>query len=38
MLNESSGLGRYKAVRRTPVERSAIVAETYDPGTTVVGV
>ncbi len=38
MLDEGSGLGRRKPVRRTPAERSAIVAETYDPGATVAGV
>jgi hypothetical protein len=35
MLDEGSGLGRRKPVRRTPAERSAIVVETYDPGATV---
>jgi transposase len=38
MLDEGSGLGRRKPVRRTPAERSAIVAETYQPGATVAGV
>jgi transposase len=38
MLDEGSGLGRRKPVRRTPAERSAMVAETYDPGATVAGV
>jgi hypothetical protein len=38
MLDEGSGLARRKPVRRTPTERSAIVAETYDPDATVAGV
>jgi transposase len=38
MLDEGSGLGRRKPVRRAPAERSAIVAETYQPGATVAGV
>ena len=35
MLDDGSGLGRRKPVRRTPAERSAIVNETYRPGATV---
>lgn len=35
MLDEGSGLGRRRPVRRTPAERPAIVAETYDIGATV---
>lgn len=38
MLDDGSGLERRKAVRRTPAERAAIVAETYEPGATVAGV
>ena len=38
MLDEGNGLVRRKPVRRTPAERSAIVAETYQPGATVAGV
>lgn len=38
MLEDGSGLGRRKPVRRTPAERAAIVAETYQPGATVAGV
>jgi hypothetical protein len=38
MLDEGSGLARLKPVRRTPTERSAIVAKTYDPDATVAGV
>ena len=35
MLDDGNGLVRRKPVRRTPAERSAIVAETYRPGATV---
>ncbi|MFT4743733.1 MAG: hypothetical protein ACI91Z_001710 [Yoonia sp.] len=38
MLDERSDLGRRKPVRRAAAERSAIVAETYQPGATVAGV
>ena len=38
MLDDGNSLGRRKPVRRTPAERSAIVAETYQPGATVAGV
>ena len=38
MLDEGHGLLRRKPVRRTPAERSAIVAETYQPSATVAGV
>jgi hypothetical protein len=38
MLDEGSDLVRRKPVRRTPAERLAIVAETYQPGATVAGV
>ena len=38
MLDEGGDLVRRKPVRRTPAERSAIVAETYQPGATVAGV
>lgn len=38
MVEDGNGLVRRKQVRRTPAERSAIVAETYHPGATVAGV
>jgi len=38
MLDDGSDLARRKPIRRTPTERSAIVAETYQPGATVAGV
>lgn len=38
MLDEGGDLVRRKPVRRTPAERSAIVAETYQLGATVAGV
>lgn len=38
MLDDGNGLVRRKPVRRTAAERSAIVAETYQPGATVAGV
>ena len=38
MLDDGSGVQRRKAVRRTPTERAAIVAESYEPGATVAGV
>jgi transposase len=38
MLDERSDLGRRKPVRRAAAERSAIVAETHQPGATVAGV
>lgn len=38
MLDEGIDLGQRKPVRRTPVERLAIVIETYQPGATVAGV
>ena len=38
MLDDGNGLVRRNPVRRTPAERSAIVAETYQPGATVSGV
>jgi transposase len=38
MLDDGSDLVRRKPVRRRPAERSAIVAETYQPGATVAGV
>jgi lambda repressor-like predicted transcriptional regulator len=38
MLDDGNDLVRRKPVRRTAVERSAIVAETYQPGATVAGV
>jgi transposase len=38
MLDGGSGLGRRKQRRRTPAERTRIVAESYEPGATVAGV
>ena len=38
MHDEGSGLVRGKQRRRTPAERAAIVAESYEPGATVSGV
>jgi transposase len=38
MLDDGSGLGRRKTVRRTPAERAAIVAQTYHPGARVADV
>lgn len=38
MLDDGNDLVRRKPVRRTPAERSAIVAETYQAGATVSGV
>lgn len=38
MLDDGNDLVRRKPVRRTPAERSSIVAETYQPGATVAGV
>ena len=38
MLDDGNGLVRRRPVRRTPAERTAIVAETYQPGATVSGV
>ncbi|MCH9847276.1 MAG: transposase [Betaproteobacteria bacterium] len=38
MLDDGTVPESRKAVRRTPAERAAIVAETYQPGATVAGV
>lgn len=38
MLDDTTGFERRKKVHRTPVERAAIVAQTYEPGATVAGV
>jgi len=38
MLDDGNDLTRRKPLRRTVAERSAIVAETYQPGATVAGV
>ncbi len=37
MLDDGSGFGRRKSVRRTAPERASIVAQTYEPGVTVAG-
>ena len=38
MLDDGTVAARRDPVRRTPAERAAIVAETYEPGATVAGV
>ena len=38
MLDDGAAVESRKAVRRTPAERAAIVAETYHSGATVAGV